>query len=338
MSEGPARWRAWAPYVVAGALAIVLVTVTATRADEPSAAEDVLGEKQLKIMAPADPGGGWDQTSRAMQAAFEDLVGRSEVYNVGGAGGTIGLSQFAQLEGQQNQLMTMGLVMVGAIAANKPDVTLDDVTPLARLITDNQVIVVPKDSQIETVDDLTKAMEDDLEGVSIAGGSAGGVEQILAGLLAQELGLEPADVNYIAHAGGGEAIATLLSGSATMGVSGISEVKPQIDAGALRPIAVTSAERVDILPDVPTLKEEGVDVVVLNWRGVVAPPGITDEQEEALEDLVMEMTETDSWQEAIKREGWGDVALAGPEFEEYLDQEQERINKVIADLGVGEVS
>ena len=273
MSEGPARWRAWAPYVVAGALAIVLVTVTATRADEPSAAEDVLGEKQLKIMAPADPGGGWDQTSRAMQAAFEDLVGRSEVYNVGGAGGTIGLSQFAQLEGQQNQLMTMGLVMVGAIAANEPDVTLDDVTPLARLITDNQVIVVPEDSEIETVDDLTKAMEDDLEGVSIAGGSAGGVEQILAGLLAQELGLDPADVNYIAHAGGGEAIATLLSGSATMGVSGISEVKPQIDAGALRPIAVTSAERVDILPDVPTLKEEGVDVVVTQLARRRRAPG-----------------------------------------------------------------
>ena len=155
-------------------------------------------------------------------------------------------------------------------------------------------------------------MQDDLEGVSIAGGSAGGVEQILAGLLAQELGLDPADVNYIAHAGGGEAIATLLSGSATMGVSGISEVKPQIDAGACVRSPSPARSGVDILPDVPTLKEEGVDVVVLNWRGVVAPPGITDEQEKALEDLVMEMTETDSWQEAIKREGWGDVALAGP--------------------------
>jgi putative tricarboxylic transport membrane protein len=181
-------------------------------------------------------------------------------------------------------------------------------------------------------------MEADLRGVSIAGGSAGGVEQIIAGLLAQELGLDPADVNYIAHAGGGEAIATLLSGSATMGVSGISEIKPQIDAGALRPIAVTSEERVDILPDVPTLKEEGVDVVVTNWRGVVAPPGITEEQETALEDLIMEMTETDSWQEACEREGWGDVALAGPEFEEFLDQENKRIDEVIADLGVGEVS
>ncbi len=212
--------------------------------------------------------------------------------------------------------MTMGLIMVGAIAANKPDVTLDEVTPLARLTTDNQVIVVPADSDIKDVDDLTALMKKDLPSVSIAGGSAGGVEQILAGLIAQALDQDPADVNYIAHAGGGEAIATLLSGSATMGVSGISEVKPQIDAGSLRPIAVSSEERVDLLPDVPTLKEEGVDVVVTNWRGVVAPPGISKEQEQKLEDLIMEMTETDEWQEALKREGWGDVALAGPEFEE----------------------
>jgi putative tricarboxylic transport membrane protein len=273
-----------------------------------------------------------------MQASLEDLVGRSEVYNVGGAGGTIGLSQFAQLEGQQNQLMTMGLIMVGAIAANKPDVTLDDVTPLARLTTDNQVIVVPADSDIKDVDDLTALMKDDLPSVSIAGGSAGGVEQILSGLIAQALDQDPADVNYIAHAGGGEAIATLLSGSATMGVSGISEVKPQIDAGSLRPIAVSSEERVDLLPDVPTLKEEGVDVVVTNWRGVVAPPGISEEQEKKLEDLIMEMTETDEWQEALEREGWGDVALAGPEFEDFLADEIKRTNKVVADLEIGEVS
>ena len=335
---GAARWRAWVPYVLAGALAIVLVSVTASRGNEPSPAEDILGDKQLKIMAPADPGGGWDQTSREMQASLEDLVGRSEVYNVGGAGGTIGLSQFAQLEGQQNQLMTMGLIMVGAIAANKPDVTLDEVTPLARLTTDNQVIVVPADSDIKDVDDLTALMKKDLPSVSIAGGSAGGVEQILAGLIAQALDQDPADVNYIAHAGGGEAIATLLSGSATMGVSGISEVKPQIDAGSLRPIAVSSEERVDLLPDVPTLKEEGVDVVVTNWRGVVAPPGISKEQEQKLEDLIMEMTETDEWQEALKREGWGDVALAGPKFEEFLEAETERTNKVVADLEIGEVS
>jgi putative tricarboxylic transport membrane protein len=332
------RWRSWAPFAVALVLAVVLVFVTVGRGQESSAAEDVLGDKQLKIMAPADPGGGWDQTSREMQSAFEDLAGRSEVYNVGGAGGTIGLSQFSQLTGQANQLMTMGLIMVGAIAANNPDVTLESVTPLCRLTTDNQVIVVPDDSPIESVDDLVAAMEEDLGSVSVAGGSAGGVEQILAALIAEDRGLDVADVNYIAHAGGGEAIATLLSGSATMGISGISEVKPQIDSGALRPIAVSSAERVDLLPDVPTLQEEGVDVEITNWRGIVAPPGISADQEQALEDLVTDMTKTDEWQGALEAEGWGDVLQCGPEFEDFVVSETKRTDQIVDELGIGEVS
>jgi len=326
--------RAATPYAVAGVLAVALVVATATRSDSTRAAQDVLGDEQLKIMAPADPGGGWDQTSREMQAALKELVGRTEVYNVGGAGGTIGLSQFAQLDGQQNQLMTTGLIMLGAIAANGADVGLDEVTPLARLTTDNQVVVVPARSDIETMADLADRMRRDLGSVSIAGGSAGGVEQILAGLIADELGQDPAGVNYIAHAGGGEAVATLLSGSAVAGISGISEIKPQIDSGAMRPLAVSSAERAGLLPDVPTLREQDIDVELTNWRGVVAPAGISAEEEEALEELVMDMTRTASWREALAREGWGDVALAGPEFEEFLASETTRINQVIADLGL----
>ncbi|WP_203231026.1 Bug family tripartite tricarboxylate transporter substrate binding protein [Nocardioides caldifontis] len=335
MDPSSMRWRAVAPYAVALVLAVVLVVVTVSRGGRPAAAEAALGDQQLKIMAPADPGGGWDQTSRAMQEALRDLVGRSEVYNVGGAGGTIGLSQFAQLDGQPHQLMTTGLIMVGAIAANDARVTLDQVTPLARLTTDSQVVVVPADSDIQTMADLAQRMRSDLPSVSIAGGSAGGAEQILAGLMADELGQDPAGVNYIAHAGGGEAVATLLSGTAVAGISGISEIKPQIDAGEMRALAVSSAERVDILPDVPTLMEEGIDVELTNWRGVVAPAGITDEQELALEELLTDMSETEVWQETLESNGWGDVFLVGPEFEEFLAEEVRRTNQVIADLGLG---
>ncbi|MFD6444998.1 Bug family tripartite tricarboxylate transporter substrate binding protein [Promicromonospora sp. NPDC060204] len=332
--ERPRRARGPLPYVVAAVLAVVLVTVTVTRGGTSDVADQALGDQQLKIMAPADPGGGWDQTSRAMQAALQELAGRTEVYNVGGAGGTIGLSQFAQLDGQSHQLMTTGLIMVGAIAANGSANTLADVTPLARLTTDSQVIVVPAASDIETMDDLADRMRERLPSVSFAGGSAGGTEQILAGLVAKDLGLDPGDVNYIAHSGGGEAVATLLSGSAVAGISGISEIKAQIDAGQMRPLAVSSAERVELLPDVPTLRESGIDVELTNWRGVVAPAGITTEQEQALEDLVMAMTETDEWQATVRREGWGDVALAGPEFEEFLDDEIVRTTQIIDELGL----
>jgi len=334
-STSTARWRSVLPYALALVLAVALVTVTATQGRPSNAAEEVLGDKQLKIMAPAAPGGGWDQTSREIQASLEGLVGRTEVYNVEGAGGTIGLSQFAQLRGQPNQLMVFGLIMIGAIAANDASVGLDQVTPLARLTTDSQVIVVPKDSPIKTMKDLAAAMRKNLGKVSIAGGSAGGAEQILAGLVAKDLGQDPAKVNYIAHSGGGEAVATLLSGSATAGISGISEIKPQIDAGALRPLAVSSKERVDLLPDVPTLFESGIKVELTNWRGVAAPKGITEEQEKALEDLLVKMTKTERWQEALKREGWGEVTLAGPRFETFVTDENKRISGIIDDLGLG---
>lgn len=334
--SGSDRRVGWLPYALAAVLAVVLVTVTLTRSQPSEAAAEALGGKQLKIMAPADPGGGWDGTAREMQGSLQDLIGRSEVYNVGGGGGTIGLSQFEQLRGQPNQLMVMGLVMVGAIAANNSAVTLADVTPIAELTTEPQLIVVPADSEIRNLDDFIAAMKKDITKVSWAGGSAGGAEQILAGLIAQRLDLDPADVNYIAHAGGGEAIATLLSGSATAGVSSVSEFLPLIESGKVRPIAVSSTEPVEALPDTPTLNSGGVDVVLSNWRGVVAPPGITDSERQALVDLVDKMSRTQAWEESLQREGWESRVLLGDDFSEFLDSEVARVNKVIDDLGIGQ--
>ena len=331
------RFGAVAPYVLAVAMAVVLVVVTISRGGPSDAAKDTLGGKQLKIMAPADPGGGWDSTARAMQAALEGIVGRSEVYNVTGAGGTIGLSQFANYEGQSNQLMVMGLVMVGAIAANDPEVQLDQVTPIAELVNEEQLVVVPTQSPIKDVGDLEERMRQDIDKVAWAGGSAGGAEQILAGLIAKDLGEEPADVNYIAHSGGGEAIATLLARKDTVGVSSVSEFRPQIEAGKLRPIAVASAERIEQLEDTPTLKESGIGVEVTNWRGVVAPPGITAEQSRGLQDIVERMTRTDSWQETLQREGWTSVVKLGEEYDTFLTDEIERVDAVVEELGIGKV-
>jgi putative tricarboxylic transport membrane protein len=231
----------------------------------------------------------------------------------------------------------MGLVMVGAIAANDPEVKLDQVTPIAELVNEEQLVVVPEESPIKDVGDLEERMRRDIDKVAWAGGSAGGAEQILAGLIAKDLGEEAADVNYIAHSGGGEAIATLLARKDTVGVSSVSEFRPQIDAGKLRPIAVASAERIDQLEDTPTLKESGIDVEVTNWRGVVAPPGITTEQSQGLQDIVDRMTKTDAWQETLEREGWTSVVKLGEEYDTFLTDEVERVNAVVEELGIGKV-
>ncbi|MEU6642822.1 tripartite tricarboxylate transporter substrate binding protein [Saccharomonospora sp. NPDC046836] len=330
------RWTRWLPW--AAAVLTTGAVVATAPSGEPSAGstvQELLGGQQLRIMAPAAPGGGWDQTSREMQGALRELVGRTEVYNVAGAGGTIGLSQFVRFDGDPTQLLTMGLIMVGAVEANGSEHSLADTTPLVRLTTDYQAIVVPAESPLRDTADLVAAMREDLPAVSIAGGSAGGVEQILAGMVAKAVGADPAQVSYVAHSGGGEALTTLLSGRATIGISGLSEIQPQIEAGTVRALAVSSPERLPSVPDVPTLREGGLDVELQNWRGVAAPKGITDEQERALESLLVDMTRTQAWQDALERRGWGDATLAGPEFEEFVRSEQERVAQVLGEIGLG---
>ncbi|MEV0618466.1 tripartite tricarboxylate transporter substrate-binding protein [Nonomuraea sp. NPDC050404] len=328
--------RRWAALVVA-LLATGALIVTAPADDQraDSAVAGVLDGRQLRIMAPAAPGGGWDQTSREMQKALRDIVGRSEVYNVGGAGGTIGLSQFVRLNGDPSQLMTTGLIMIGAVETNDSPHSLAETVPLARLTTDYQVVVAAANSPLKDMKAVARQMRDNLSGVSISGGSAGGVEQILAGLTAKAVGADPAKVSYVAHSGGGEALTTLLSGRSTIGISGVSEVMPQIKAGQVRALAVSSPERLPELPDVPTLRESGLDVELQNWRGVVAPKGITSEQERALEQMLLDMTRTKEWRAALAARGWGDATLAGPEFEEFIRTEQTRVAQVLKEIGLG---
>jgi putative tricarboxylic transport membrane protein len=329
------QMRKWLPAVVA-LLATIAIVVTAP-SDNPagSSAASALGDQQLRIMAPAAPGGGWDQTSRAIQESLRELVGRSEVYNVAGAGGTIGLSQFIRFDGDPSQLMTTGLIMVGAVVANHSPYSLDNTTPLVRLTTDYQVVVVTKASKIRTLEDVAAAMRADLPGVSVAGGSAGGAEQILAGLMAQAVDVDPAGLSYVAHSGGGEMLSTLLSGRSTIAISGVSEIAPQIESGEVRALAVSSPQRLPGLPDVPTMRQAGMDVELQNWRGVVAPKGITEEQEKALETVLVEMTRTERWQEILADRGWGEATLAGTEFEEFVQAEQARVKRVLDEIGLG---
>ncbi|MBY0690124.1 Bug family tripartite tricarboxylate transporter substrate binding protein [Microbacterium marinilacus] len=329
------RWRLAAGGAAALGMVVALsVTGIADRTHSANALEDALGGEQLRIMAPAEPGGGWDQTSRAVQTALGEIVGRTEVYNVGGAGGTIGLPQFVRHTGEANNLMVTGAIMVGAILTNGSEATLDDVDMLARLTTEYLVIAVPADSPIQTMEDLADAMSDDVGSVSIAGGSAGGVEQVLTGLLAQAVGADPREASYVAHSGGGEALTTMLSGRATAGISGISELAPYIQDGSMRALAVSSPERVEILPDVPTLRESGLDVELQNWRGIAAPEGLTDDERAALIGMLDEMRESAAWRQILDDRGWEDAYLTGPELTEFLATDQETTAQILEQIGL----
>ncbi len=289
---------------------------------------------RLQVMAPADPGGGWDQTARAMAESIKEagLARTVQVSNVGGAGGTVGLANL-KTERSEDFLMVMGLVMVGAVETNKSQATLADTTPIARLTAEDEIVVVPASSPYQDITDLVDAMKSEGRGVSIAGGSAGGTDHIAAGLIAQAAGVEPSDLNYVAFSGGGESLAALLGNKVSAGISGVGEYEQQVQAGKLRALAVTGAERVEGI-DAPTLKEAGIDVELSNWRGVVAPPGISEDAKARLTALVDELHASQAWKDTVAKNGWDDTYLSGEEFEAFLSEEQTRVKDVLVDIGL----
>ncbi|AOO81686.1 Bug family tripartite tricarboxylate transporter substrate binding protein [Bosea vaviloviae] len=292
---------------------------------------------ELKIMAPAAPGGGWDGTARSMQQVLtaSGIAKSVQVNNVNGAGGTIGLAQFVNgAKGDGSQLMVNGFVMVGAILLNKSPVNLSQITPIARITAEAEVIVVPTDSPIKNAKDLADRVKADPAKVTWAGGSAGGVDHIMAALFAGAVGADATKVNYIPFSGGGEALAAMLGGRVTAGISGYGEFEGQIKAGKLRVIGVSSGSRLPNAPDAPTLKEGGVNLEVLNWRSVMAPAGITPEQRKVLSDAIEKMVKTKEWAEVLKARGWDDAYLGGAAFETFLKDEDARVTKVLKDVGL----
>jgi putative tricarboxylic transport membrane protein len=315
-------------FVIASTAALLAVCAAA-----PPAAAQIQG---LEIVVPAAPGGGWDQTGRAMQNALQEagLASGIQVVNIPGAGGTIGLAQFvSSKEGQGNALMTSGLVMLGAVLTNQSPVTLEQVTPIARLTGEYEVIAVPTASEIQTLDDLVAKFKADPQSVSWGGGSAGGTDHMLVGLIAKAVGVAPDGINYVPFSGGGESMASILGGHVTAGVNGYAEFAGQIEAGALRPLAISSAERLEGV-DIPTLKEQGVDVELANWRGVVAPPGISDEDKQALGDAVAQMVESEAWQTTLKDRAWLNLYLPPDEFAAFLQQDRQQVETVLKDIGL----
>lgn len=291
----------------------------------------------VKILAPAAPGGGWDQTARSMQRALQsaDIVKRVTVDNKPGAGGTIGLAQFVtSAKGDPQALMVGGMVMVGAILVNGSPVNLSQVTPVARLTGEYEVIVVSAASKIQKLSDLVALLKTNPGAVSWGGGSAGATDHLLAAMIARSAGVDPARINYIAHAGGGEAQAAILGGHVTVGVSGWGEFAAQVKAGKLRALAISSAERLPDVKDVPTLKEQGVDVVLANWRALFAAPGINAAQKAELVAAIDRAVKTPSWKETLDKNEWTDLYLSGDAFKKFLDTEQPRISEIVTSLGL----
>ena len=277
----------------------------------------------IKMMLPANPGGGWDSTGRALGKALQDAgVASSVTYdNKGGAAGAIGLAQFVNgSKGDPNAMMVMGAVMLGGIITGKPPVNLTQATPLARLTSEYNVFVLPTNSPYKSMADVVAQLKKDPGSIKWGGGSRGSTEHIAAAMIARAVGVDPAKINYVAFRGGGEAISAILGGNVTVGGSGYSEFAEYIATGKMKPIAVTSAQRL-AGSNVPTLKEQGIDVEIGNWRGVYGAPGISREQRDALIASLDKAVKSKSWAEAMKKNDWTSAWLAGDAFANFVDNE-----------------
>jgi putative tricarboxylic transport membrane protein len=293
----------------------------------------------VHIIVPADPGGGWDQTGRAVSQILtaEEIVGAAPVTNVPGAGGNVGLASLAT-ESNPYTFMVTGLVMVGAVETNQGANRMEDTTPIARLTDEPLVVVVPADSEYDTLEDLVEDIVENGQDVTVTGGSAGGADHILAGLMLEEAGLSGEEIasslNYIPNSGGGEAVSLLLGNNASAGISGIGEFVQYIEDGSMRALAVSSEETSEILPDTPTITESGYDVVLTNWRGLLAPSDISEAESQALIDVITELHDTGAWQEELETRGWNDAFLTGSDFTEYLDSNIAEVQQTLQNIGL----
>lgn len=317
--------------VLAALLAVLVVTACGvTRGDESR------GLHRLRMMVPNSPGGGYDLTARTAVKIMEDtdITGRIEVFNVIGAGGTVAMARLMNERGNNDLMMMMGLGVVGAVYTNGSTARASNATALAKMIEEQEGILVPGDSPFHTIDDLVAAWKADPAKVTIGGGSSpGGPDHLFPMETARAVGVDPRTVNYITYDGGGDLLTALLGNKIAAGTTGLGEFVDQIEAGQVRVLAVSGTERVEGI-DAPTLTESGINLTFTNWRGILAPPGISDDAKQAMVQALTDLHATQEWKDALVKNGWSDAFTTGPEFEQFLTDQDNRVSSTLTELGL----
>jgi len=296
------------------------------------------GVDRFRLMVPNTPGGGYDVTARTAVSIAERaglLDDRVAVFNLAGDQGVIALSRLLDETGNGRLAMMMGLGVVGATIATGSDRRVTDGTPIARLLEEPEAVLVPADSPLRDIDDLEQAWRADPSRLDLGGGSAvGGPDHLMTMQLAQAAGIDPRVVQYGTFDGGGALLPALLDGRIDVAVSSLVEYTEQIRSGQLRVLAVSGPDRVPWV-DAPTLTESGIDLVFTNWRGVIAPPGISDTDRTRLVQLFNDLEQTPEWRDALAENSWTAAFLDGDEFAAFLRSEDERVRDSLAELGLG---
>lgn len=316
--------------------AMFAAALGATEANAQPVTVGSFPSKNLTIIVPANPGGGWDGTARAVQEILrnEKIAAKGvDVVNVPGGGGTVGLAQLIGThKGDGHTILMTGATMVGAVNLNKSPVNLSQTTPLVRLTAEYPAVVVSPNSKFKTLQELLDAFKKDPTSIVWAGGPGGGPDHTTVGLIASKLGIAPADIRYTAFSGG-EGRAMIMGNQVTAGVLGLGEISADVKAGLIKVLAVPAAERIPGT-DFPTLKESGVDVEFATWRGFVGAPDMPTEAREAWVKMLTAVRESQAWKDTLTKRNWIDSYASGSEFETYVKDQNDRIAALFKDLGL----
>lgn len=288
----------------------------------------------IEIIAAAGPGGGYDTLARTVQSIAEKrkLASNVQVINVPGAGGTVGLARFVN-DKKPTATLTVGLGMVGAVILNKAPVTLDEITPLARLQGEYQPLVVAADSPLRSLEDLVKKFKEDPGSVSWGGFGLGSPDHLVCAMVLKAVGGDVRRMNYIVTGAGSEMLPLVISGKITVATGGYAEFADHIKSGRLRAIGISSPERISGI-DVPTFKEQGVDAELVNWRGLAASPGLAGEQLRQLDEIMGQVAASEEWKAACELRGWSNLYLPSADFATFVKEEQTRVAALLNELGL----
>jgi putative tricarboxylic transport membrane protein len=296
--------------------------------------KDVKPLKNLDWTIPANPGG-YSLTADAITDSLkaEGLLGATTSVYKPGAGGAVGLGAFQEIKGKPEAAMVTGIAMTGGLYSNKSKLNLLDSTPIAKILREYDGIVVPASSKYRTL----KALLDDLaakpNGVSIAGGSKGGIDHQVIGLLAQKASIDPTKLNYVVFSGGPEVITSLLSGSTQVGISGALDFAPYVASGKLRYLGVSSAKPLTGIK-AKTFVQQGYDLVYGNWRGIMAPADLSKADYLNFIKVIDIMHTSPAWAAQLKKNNWDNEFAAGTAFKTFLEKHIPEINGVMKGLGI----
>lgn len=327
------RWRLGKILAIGSALVLALGLAACGGGEGGDGGGEDFPSEQIELIVPWAAGGGTDQTARQLASAAEDSCGTNVIVsNQTGSTGAVGhrAAADAESDGYTVGIATAELAMVNHLGVAQ--ITPDDLKGVMQYNFDPAAITVGADSPYQTIDDFVSAGESG-ETVRIGTSGTGGIWHISAAGMAEEVG---ADYTYVPFDGAAPAIQAVLGGQIEATAASGAEVAPQVESGELRPLAVMGEDRIDVLPDTPTLQEQGIDYTSGTWRGLAVPNDTPDERVQTLNECFKEAYDSAAFQDFMEQNGFGMVYKPAEEFEQFMSEEYERFGNVIESLDISQ--